>query len=298
MATPSPLSTALGRITLTAGNYPGRRVLGAAHRKASRRRGGRCFLVERPGGVTLDAWHSPRDPHAASRPPVVLVHGLFEVKELHFKRARRLNADGHDVLLFDHRVHGRSSGKRLTFGVEEKRDVAAVIDSAVERGLIDPDASGGKVITMGFSLGGGTVLQHAAIDPRVAGVIALAPFADFRGAINSFRRRLAPWLDERWVMDGFTAASEEAGFRLDEASALTTLRDIDARVLLVEGGKDPVLPGAEHVHRLAAELPDDRVEVLRIADANHNRLMHKHWPELEAAITRFCAACGDDAFSG
>ena len=290
-ALPSPWSVAIGRLALSAGRYPGRKYVGAMHRKVSRERGGRRFRVHRPGDVTLDAWFSPRREGTPARLPIVISHGLMETKERHYKTAWKMNARGHDVLLFDHRVHGRSTGRRLTFGVEEKHDLAAVIDAAVNRGLIGEGRGrpyDGGVITMGFSLGGGTVLQHAAIDDRVAGVVALAPFADFRGAVESFRRKLTPWLDEKWVQDGFSAASLEAGFKIDEASSIEAFKQIKVPVLLAEGGKDPYLPGIDHVHKLAAARSADNTTIVRIDEANHNTLVHKNWPKLDRAIARFC----------
>jgi pimeloyl-ACP methyl ester carboxylesterase len=273
--------------------------VGFVGREQSRKRGGRRFKVHRPDGVVLDAWFSPAprktlplqddmpEPGRRGRGvrlPVVMAHGLMETKERHFKRAWNLNARGHDVVLFDHRGHGGSTFRSLTFGVEEKHDMAAVIDEAQRRGLIP---GGGKVLTMGFSLGGGTVLQHAAIDDRVAGVIALAPFADFRGAIESFRRTLAPWVNRDWLNAGFESACDEAGFHLDEASAVEAFRQIDVPVLLAEGGQDPFLPGVDHVHRLAAAKPDGELVLVRIDEASHNALVRKTWPKLELAIGRF-----------
>lgn len=292
---PSRLSLAIGRLALRAGRYPGRKYVGAMHRRVSRERGGRRFKVYRPNDVVLDAWYSPRREGTTQRLPIVISHGLLETKERHFKTAWKMNARGHDVLLFDHRVHGRSTGRRLTFGVEEKHDISAVIDGAIDRGLIG-ECGGteqfcGRVITMGFSLGGGTVLQHAAIDERVAGVVALAPFGDFRSAVESFRQRLTPWLNEKWVQDGFSAASLEAGFKIDEASAIVALKKIKVPVLLAEGGKDPFLPGIDHVHKLAASgsagLPGS-VTIVRIDEATHNTLVHKNWPKLDRAVARFC----------
>jgi len=203
------------------------------------------------------------------------------------------------VVLFDHRVHGRSKGSHSTFGVQEKFDTKAVIDEAVRLRLIggpgdprgaDPDTV--RVITMGFSLGGGTVLQHAPIDPRVAGVVALAPFCDFRNAIRSFRQTLVPWMNERWILEGFDAASMEAGFTLDEASALEAVAQIKVPVLLVEGGRDPYLPGPDHARLLSEARAHDEVTLLTIDDATHNTLVHKSWPKLDRAIARFCAGLG------
>ena len=299
---PRPLSPALaraiGRLTLRAGGFPGRQYVGSVHRKVSAARGGRHFVVPPPPGqahgVSLDAWFSPRNPAAPPRLPVIVAHGLFETKERHFKRAWKLNARGHDVVLFDHRVHGRSGGRHSTYGVFEKLDVKAVIDEAHARRFI----AGERVVTLGFSLGGGTVLQHAPLDDRVVGVVALAPFGDFSSAIESFRRTLTPFLSEHWVRDGFDAASLEAGFRLDEASALAAVAEIDVPVLLVEGGRDPYLPGPDHARLLAEARAHDRVTLLTIAEATHNSLVHKSWPKLDRAIARFCAAFGGPGTTG
>ena len=297
---PDAVARALGRLTLRAGGYPGRQYVGTVHRHVSRSRGGRRFVVHPDGTddrVELDAWFSPRDPAAPPRLPVVIAHGLFETKERHFKRAWKLNARGHDVVLFDHRVHGRSKGRHSTFGVQEKFDTKAVIDEAIRRRLIGavgvgPDSDRVRVITMGFSLGGGTVLQHAPIDDRVVGVVALAPFCDFRTAIRSFRQTLVPWMNERWILEGFDAASMEAGFTLDEASALEAVAQINVPVLLVEGGRDPYLPGSDHARLLSEARAHDEVTLLTIDDATHNTLVHKTWPKLDRAIARFCAARG------
>lgn len=311
---PSRLSVALARLALSAGRYPGRQHIGTMHRKVSRQRGGRRFKVERPNGVVLDAWFSPKTPGStrcdaagqplatqAGRLPIVIAHGLMETKERHFKTAWKMNARGHDVILFDQRVHGRSTGRRLTFGVEERHDVTAVIDGAIERGLIGCDVPRDEpqgVICMGFSLGGATVLQHAAVDERVRGVIALAPFADFRGAIESFRRKLVPWIEEKWFIGGMDVASAEAGFKIDEASAINALAQIKVPVLLVEGGRDPFLPGIDHVHKLAAGGSAGiagSLTILRIEEATHNTLVHRHWPKLDRAVTRFCRTISDSS---
>ena len=316
------MSIAIGRLTLGAGRYPFRRQVGFRARRASRQRGGRRFLVRRDDEVILDGWWSPAiepghesttstpaaDRHlqadaSPARPadklPVVIAHGLTETKERHFKRAWKLNALGHDVVLFDHRDHGRSGGRGVTFGVQEKEDLRAVIDDAQRRGFIDTSRG---VVTMGFSLGGGTVLQHAAVDPRVAGVVALAPFADLRGAINSFRQKLTPWIREEWLMSGFDVATGEAGYTIDEASAVEAFKRVEAPVLLVEGGRDPYLPGSEHVHRLAAARPCGQdgvsdgkpcVRLVRIAAANHTSLVHRHWPKLDREIARFLREVGE-----
>ncbi len=289
----SKVSAAIARAVLRGGNYPWLKHAGFLRREQSRRRGGRRFVVRRPDGVRLDAWFSPRDSGTGlnggtqTRVPVLICHGIFEFKERHFDRAVWLNERGHDVILFDHRTHGRSTGKQVTFGVQEREDVRAVLDVAVTRGMIEVNGGAPRVVTLGFSLGGGTVLQHAATDERVAGVIALAPFCDFRTAVDTFRQCFAPWLDYDWVQRGFDQASAEAGFAMEQASALEAIKHIDAPVLLVEGGKDPFLPPRVHSEALKAGRGDGDLTVVRVPDAHHVSLVRKRWPELDEAIAAF-----------
>ncbi|MEM7576529.1 MAG: alpha/beta fold hydrolase [Planctomycetota bacterium] len=297
----SRLSTAIARQFLRGGNYPWLKVASAIYRERSRRVGGHRFSVTRPGGVTLDAWFCPAPPHAkphgpkvAPPLPVLISHGIFEFKERYFDRAAWLNARGHDVILFDHRTHGRSTGKRLTMGVLERDDIAAVLDVAETRGLLGGSAASlRKVVTLGFSLGGGTVLQHAAMDDRVAGVIALAPFADFTAAIETFRRCFAPWLDKGWVHAGFDSAAAEAGFEVQQASALDAIERITVPILLVEAGKDTYLPPARHTAKLRQRRGQvwgrtaEGLTVLNIPDAAHISLVRKRWPRLDAGIGAF-----------
>lgn len=287
-ANPAPASwTALqiARIALRWSRYPGRGWIGAARRKVSRRRGGQRFTVPTDDGITLDAWYSPAPAHRrrADRLPVVMMHGWIEVKEFHFPRAWRLNQAGHDVILFDHRAHGRSTGVGATFGARERRDLATVIDQARQRGHLDQ-----RYITMGFSMGGAVALQHAADDPNIAGVVALAPYLDFERALCSFREKLAPWMDEKWLVAGFERAACELGFCFDDASTLEAVRRLEAPVLLIEAVRDSNLPPAAHTRMLAAAKTCGPLECFSVDHATHINLCRQAWPGLEQRITDFC----------
>ncbi len=284
--TTGPVATFFGRATLRLGGYPGRGIIGTAWRKQSRLRGGRSFHVRSTDGTRLAAWYSPAlpQPDGVKRLPVLMSHGWCEIKERHFRRAWRLNAQGHDVVLFDHRGHGRSHGKYVTFGVQERHDTAAVADTAIEEGFF-----GDRFITMGFSLGAGVVIQHAAIDPRVAGVVAMAPFVDFRAAVLSFRDLFAPWMSTEWLLAGFERATHEVDFDFYEASSIRAMRQIEAPMLLIEGGRDRHLPAIDHTQKLLPAKTRGPVEVLCVDDAGHASLCRGAWPELDTAIARFCA---------
>ena len=284
-APPSRVATRLARMALRWSKYPGRGLVGTYWRKRSRQRGGRHFSARTGDGVKLDGWYSPARHATPGRLPIVMMHGWVEVKEFHFHRARRLNRAGHDVILFDHRAHGRSTGDGATFGARERHDAATVIERA--RAL---DLLGDRYITMGFSMGAATALQHAADDPRVAGVIAMAPFVTFEQAIRSFREKLAPWLDERWLLGGFDRAAQEAGFTFDDTSTLEAVRRLEAPVLLVEAANDTNLPPATHTRKLAEAKTRGPLKILRVDHASHINLCRKPWPGLDTSITEFCAS--------
>ncbi|MEM1211425.1 MAG: alpha/beta fold hydrolase [Planctomycetota bacterium] len=287
------LATLFAAGALRASRMPGRKLIGAHFRKKFGSAGAVSFKAVSDDQAVLDCWFSPCKAadraDGQTRLPIFMSHGWFEMKELHFARANAFNALGHDVVLFDHRSHGRSTGAHATFGVQERRDLEAVIRRAGhdEGGLKLVDTN--RVITVGFSMGAATVLQHAAGNPCVAGTVAIAPYSDFRTAIESFRRTLAPWMSQRWLTGGFERASQNAGFELDDASTLRAMQRIGCPVMLVEGMKDRNLPPKHHTRPLAAAKTQGPVRVFTVDDATHMNICRKTWPGMDQAIAEFCA---------
>ena len=259
-------------------------------RKRALRLGAVGFKVRADDGVKLDALYLPPLAEDLTKLPVVHNHGYFEHKEAHLCSAWALGARGHGVILYDHRHHGRSKGRYITFGVKERHDVRAVIDHAVREKWVKD-----KVITMGFSLGAGTMLQHAAMDDRVAGVVAKAPFLDMASAVRSFRRRYGRFVRHPWLMRGFEEATRRAGFNLHEASTLEAVKHITAPVLFIVGQDDKDLPAKDHTLPLYEAKTQGQRELLEVPGANHLTLAFRRWPGVEEAIVRFCDGVAQDS---
>ena len=66
---------------------------------------------------------------------------------------------GHNLLLIDERAHGRSEGRTITFGIQERWDVESWARFAVERFGADV-----QIILYGVSMGAATVLMAAGLD--------------------------------------------------------------------------------------------------------------------------------------
>jgi pimeloyl-ACP methyl ester carboxylesterase len=109
----------------------------------------------------------------ATGPTVMLSHCWTGAKELWAPVARRLVADGHRVVLYDQRGHGRS-----TFG-----DGTATVDRLGDDLLAILEATGAtEVVLAGHSMGGMTVQGFAAGHPdelraRVRGIVLVATAA-------------------------------------------------------------------------------------------------------------------------
>ncbi|WP_332644893.1 alpha/beta hydrolase [Aeromicrobium sp.] len=142
------------------------------------------------GGDEIAAWL-----YRGGEVCVVMAHGFSLTRHdgLH-TYAEALNSAGATVLVFDHRYLGDSGGEpRQRIRVKEQSDdYRAAI--AYARGLdgIDPK----KIVLWGYSFAGGTSVNVAANDPRIAGLILLCPFLDGRARVIGTTRR-TPWVATR-----------------------------------------------------------------------------------------------------
>ena len=83
---------------------------------------------------------------------VLLLHGVRSNRLQMLNRAKFLQKEGYDVLLFDFQAHGESKGENITFGHLESLDVEAAYDYLEDR-LCNP-----TIAIIGVSLGGASAL--------------------------------------------------------------------------------------------------------------------------------------------
>ncbi len=194
----------------------------------------REVVIQSPGGYPLFGIHFPAE---GSHKTVLIVHGFSyglygSVKYMPMFRRRNFN-----ILLVDLRHHGRSGGPNITWSYKEKHDL-----SAWTSWVLAQHGKEGILGTLGESLGGATVLQHAAIDPRVSFTIADCSFSSLRELLVHILRtdyRLPPSplleLGEFWCRI-------LAGFRFPAASPINAMDKIQKPVLLMHGEEDTLVP--------------------------------------------------------
>jgi len=213
--------------------------------------------VETPDKAVIDVWviraaqanPSPSQP-CQPKGTVLLLHDLGDSKASHLSLGRRLASMGYDVVLPDLRAHGRSTGKYITYGALEKRDVLAVVDALLEEQAIHE-----PLYAFGVSLGGATAIQYAAGDPRCKGVMALAPYKDARSITRRRIAFIAPMMSGQDFEEALRRAGDLANFDPAQASALEAAGKLKCPLLLVHGLLDEEVPvsHSQEIYEVAHE---------------------------------------------
>lgn len=198
-------------------------------------------------GTKLDVWviqgrhevNANAETPPAPRGTVMILHGILDSKARFFGMARQLARKGYNVVMLDHRAHGRSEGTYTTFGAKEKFDARDVIDSLLENGEIAE-----PIYVFGQSMGAAIAVQYAAVDPRCKAVMAVAPYTDMRTAA----RRFVPFMNAEKFDEVVAKGGELAGFDPDDASAIRAAGQLTAPLLVVHGRIDAIVP---HSHGAA-----------------------------------------------
>lgn len=82
---------------------------------------------------------------------------------------------GYSSILVDVRGHGNSDGDKITFAVEEVKDVQAVVDYINS----NPKYSGLPIITMGVSMGGAVAVNAASLIDDIDGLISMSAYSSW-----------------------------------------------------------------------------------------------------------------------
>jgi len=215
-------------------------------------------------GVRIAGWYIPAASGNAAAPTVVLAHANGKTKSEMLSWAAPLHAD-YNLVLFDFRNHGQSSGNVTTLGVREVRDLRTILDW-LERTKAPP-----SIAVLGVSMGGAAAIDEAATDERVSAVILDSTHATLIGALERQleSRGLPLALPGAWsiLLGGLLRTGED----LTLADPVQAIEEIGERpVLIVEAGEDDAV-GTQDGDDLKQAAPDKgaRVELRDCPKAKH-----------------------------
>lgn len=178
---------------------------------------------------------------AEPRGTILVLHGVISNSNFMLKTGRMLSQQGYRAVLVDLRGHGKSQGTIMTYGQAESDDLRKVIDALEEQNLI-----AGELGAYGVSYGATTAIHLAGKDARVRSVVAVAPFSNMRDVVPDFGRTVLPVVGSLVSDDTLDAAVTKAGetgnFDPDLSNACDAMRTAEARILVIHGKEDWMVP--------------------------------------------------------
>jgi len=218
----------------------------------------------------LAVWvFEPRAPRPRSAVRTVLIlHGLGDSKASMAGLAHILTGRGMRAVAVDLRGHGRSTGNHIAYGAFEAGDLRELLDALAAPDKLGPEALG-SVGLYATSYGAHIAIQTAA-DPRIDRVVAVGAYRSLRSSVLDFVALRYPehaHLPPGRIQGAVDAAGARAGFDPDRASAEAALTRGDARILLIHGTEDEVVPFEDA--RALAERCGARCRLHALPGADH-----------------------------
>ena len=229
--------------------FPERRLYDAPHDPYEE------LTLETEDGERLHAWWIPAS-EQPSAGAILFCHGNggnIGDRTLH---AALLHRAGFDVLLFDYRGYGRSTGRASEEGTYR--------DARAAREAIRSE----PVFYLGESLGGAVAIELALHDPP-SGLILTSTFT----SVRNMARKHYPFLPAALVPDAYPSIDRIANLR--------------APLLVLHGDRDDLVPLLEGEELYENAPAPKRIEILE--GAGHNDLITVAGPEWAATIREWAA---------
>jgi pimeloyl-ACP methyl ester carboxylesterase len=203
--------------------------------------------LETSDGIRIAGWYIPSAGGGGpTAPTVVLAHGHGSNKSGMLSYAELLHAD-YNVVMFDFRNHGQSSGQQTTVGALEQHDLRAVIAWVIDNK--GPEWIG----VLGTSLGGATALNEAVADDAVDALILDSTHATLANALQARLDRAGYPLSlpSAWsVLLGSLLRTGQDISAVDPVQRIGSYRE--RPLLLIFGGQDDAIGRTDGQDLLAA----------------------------------------------
>ncbi|WP_405497647.1 alpha/beta hydrolase [Nocardia sp. NBC_00511] len=205
-------------------------------------------------GETVDAWFVPAVGETVGH--LLFAHGNGGNIGDRSPMLAMLAQAGFDVLIFDYRGYGQSSGRPNERGTY--RDARAAREALLARPGVDP----ARVVYLGKSLGGGVMLELANAFPPAA-LLLMSTFTGMRDAAVA----VYPFLPKVFVPNAYPS--------------LKRIRTLRCPVLLMHGDADELLP-VRMGRALYEAAPEPKRLVIYAGGMHNNLMMIPGWAETVA----------------
>lgn len=181
--------------------------------------------------VTLRGWFIPHKETVKSK-TLILLHG-YPADKGNILPAVSFLSRRYNLLLFDFRYLGQSSGRYSTAGAQETRDLKSAIGYLKSRGIKE-------VGVWGFSLGGAVALMTASNAPEIKALVSISSYASLD--LMVFQLYRIPSLKYPLVYLTGLWARIFLGIDLRKVSPRESARNIKIPVLIIHSKNDGLIP--------------------------------------------------------
>jgi pimeloyl-ACP methyl ester carboxylesterase len=211
----------------------------------------------------LNAWYFPSN----SRHTLLLLHGIHLSKPYLIPFAKKFQEMGFNVLLPDHRAHGESDGKWITYGKNEVHDIIQTVE------WLEKEKPFEKISMFGISYGSIIGSQTAIkIKNKFNSFVFQSPYTNLDLIIRwSIVKKLGNWA--KILVPGVRLwVKILAGFWLNQVNVLQACQNLDKPTLFIAAEKDEVCPAFETIKCYEASAKPSEIWIVK--DSKHNNI-HK-----------------------
>jgi pimeloyl-ACP methyl ester carboxylesterase len=184
-------------------------------------------------------------------PAVILAHGWGRNLERMMPYVLNLHPLGYNLAAFDLRGHGSSDPDTYPNMLKFSEDIRAVVEF-LSKG--DPDGYG-NVGVLGLSVGGGAAIHAAAKDERIRVAVTVGAIAHPADLMRTeFAKRHLPYYPVGWLMLKYLQL--RMGLNFNRIAPVNVIATAKAKILLIHGEQDTVVPVKEGERLLRAGNPD------------------------------------------
>ena len=223
---------------------------------------------------------------AHPRGTVVLLHGYALAQFSMMPWALQLAQDGWRCVLVDLRGHGRSSGKKIYYGLEEVHDLSQLLDHLGQSGQLSK-----PVAAVGESYGAALALRWKTVEPRVHLVVAIAPYGCLSNSVLNLQSEYADWVPQSWIRAGLRHLPAVLNTTASELDTTTPLSRYPVKALFITADGDTIAPTNEVAGLEALAAPGSQLIIVH--DSTHETLTY-HFDDLAKPVLQWLKA-GDES---
>lgn len=168
---------------------------------------------------------------------IIFSHGVRANTSSSLKYAQFFLTEGYDVVLFDHRCHGKTGGRYLTYGFYEKHDLHSIVRIIKEKYGEDIEIG-----LHGESMGSAISIQYAGVYNELDYYIFDCPYSDLKKQLQ-FR------LNKEYKLKGYLIMplvdlfiKLRIGFRFKDVSPINFISKITKPILMIHTVDDDYIP--------------------------------------------------------